>query len=127
MLAIFLLIEKVIRMKTKLSLLILLLFISGCASYMNISEINDNPQRYQDKTVIVRGTVVETVAIPIIHDGLYQIDDNTGKIWVLSKDVPYRGERVIVKGEVKNAITINKRTFGTVIIEKNKEIKDRSF
>ncbi len=94
---------------------------------MHISEINDNPQRYQDKKVIVKGTVIETVAIPIIHDGLYQIDDNTGKIWVLSKDVPYRGERVIVKGEVKTAITINKKTFGTVIIEENKEIKGRSF
>ncbi|MGQ9608524.1 MAG: hypothetical protein ACUVWN_04430 [bacterium] len=114
-------------MKIQPFLFIFLFFISGCAFYMHISEINDDPQRYQDKTVIVKGTVVETVAIPIIHDGLYQIDDNTGKIWVLSKDVPYRGERVIVKGEVKTAITINKRTFGTVIIEEDKEIKGRSF
>jgi len=110
----------------KLPFFILLLF-WGCATYQPIVEITENPKDFENETVTIKGTVVETLAIPLINNGLYKVDDNTGSIWILSRDVPLRGERVVVKGDVKTAITISNKTFGTVIIEKDKEIKSRDF
>lgn len=103
----------------------LLLFLVSCASHLTIKQINEHPIRYKDREVIIKGVVIETIAIPFVNKGIYKVDDNTGSIWVLSKNVPFRGEKVIVKGKVKNAFTINNRTLGTVIVELDKEIKDR--
>lgn len=93
--------------------------LSGCSWHTHISEINDTPQQYKDKQVSIKGKVVETLSIPFIQKGLYQMDDGSGKIWIVSqKRVPFRGEKVTVKGEVKTSFTIGTRTFGTVIVEK---------
>lgn len=90
----------------------------GCSSYVRISDIKADPMKYQYKQVAVKGRVTETFAIPFLNKGMYQINDDSESIWILSKgDVPFRGDRVIVKGEVKNALTINDRSFGTVIVE----------
>lgn len=108
--------------KMRIIYLCLVLFVVyGCNSYVHISEIREDPQKYQDKQVTVRGKVIETFALPFLHKGMYQIDDDTGKIWILSQDtVPFRGEEVTVNGTIKSAITINDQTFGTVLVEKGK-------
>ena len=93
--------------------------LSGCSWHIHISEINDRPQEYKDKQVSIKGKVVETLSIPFVQKGMYQMDDGSGKIWIVSQTrVPFRGEKVTVKGEVKTGVTIGKRTFGTVIVEK---------
>ena len=100
----------------------LVFVISGCGSYINISEIKDRPQEYRDRQISVKGKVVETLEIPIIHKGMYQMDDGTGKIWIVPQDrVPFRGEEVTVKGRIKTGFSIRSRTFGTVIVEEDEE------
>ena len=103
----------------------LVFVISGCGSYINISEIKDRPQEYRDRQISVKGKVVETLEIPIIHKGMYQMDDGTDEIWIVPQGrVPFRGEEVTVKGKVKTGFTIRKRTFGTVIVEGGNESKN---
>jgi len=105
-------------MKTGVLFLIFLFAVSGCSWHTHISEINDRPQEYSDKQVSIKGKVVETLSIPFVQKGLYQMDDGSGKIWIVSqKRVPFRGEKVIVKGKVKTGFTIGTRTFGMVIVE----------
>jgi len=92
--------------------------ISGCSSYVPISDIKDDPMKYSNKQISVKGRVTETFAIPFINKGMYEINDNDDSIWVMGKgNVPFRGDRVVVTGKVKTAIMVNNRTFGTVIVE----------
>ena len=102
-----------------------LFVVSGCSllsPYIHISEINDKPHKYQDKRVLIRGEVTETFSVPFVQKGAYQVDDGTGRIWVISPEsTPFRGEAVTVKGEVKTSFTIFDRSFGTVIVEEGEE------
>ena len=105
-------------MRVWILLFILVFTVFGCSWYTRVSEINDKSQEYKDKQVSIKGKVVETLSIPFVQKGLYQMDDGSGKIWIVSqKRVPFRGEKVTVKGKVKTGFTIGKRTFGMVIVE----------
>jgi len=105
-------------MRVWILLFILVFAVFGCGWHTHISEINDRPQEYKDKQVSIKGKVIETLSIPFVQKGLYQMDDGSGKIWIVSqKRVPFRGEKVIVKGKVKTGFTIGTRTFGMVIVE----------
>ncbi len=93
-----------------------LLLFSGCVS--KIATVQQNIDRYKDQSVSVRGKVQETLTIPGIQTGIYQIKDNSGQIWVISSNqIPKRGERVLVKGTVSTSIEVLGKKFGTVIRE----------
>jgi len=99
-------------------LFLMILFISSCATYVHLAEIKDRPKEFDEKTVVVRGRVVETISIPFVNKGMYQLDDGTDKIWVLSNQrIPFRGDKVIVEGKVKTGFTIRNKTFGVIIVE----------
>lgn len=105
-------------MKIFILLILPIFLISGCAAYTQIVEIRDNPSQYDERPVLVKGKVVETLSIPFIQKGMYQVDDNTGKIWIMSSQrLPARGDRVIVEGKVKTGFTIWSRAFGIIIVE----------
>jgi len=98
--------------------LILVFLASGCGFHLQISQIRHEPLKYRDKEVIVKGQVVETLGIPFVQKGIFQVDDGTGKIWVVSqKRRPVRGDAVIVKGKVKTGFSIRGHSFGTAIVE----------
>jgi hypothetical protein len=100
------------------AIILSIFIIFGCSSYVSISDIKADPTKYQNQQVAVKGRVTETFAIPFINKGMYQISDDSESIWILTKrDVPFRGDKVIVRGEVKTAVTVNNRTFGTIIAE----------
>jgi len=96
------------------------LIIYGCASHVSISDIKNDPSKYHDKQVIVKGEVTEIIGLPFAHKSIYRIDDGTDTIWVFSQKVPSKGKKVAVKGVVKSAVIINDSTYGTVIVEKEK-------
>jgi hypothetical protein len=107
-------------MRTGVLFVIFVFALSGCFR-VSVSDIKDNPQKYSGKQVLISGEVTETLSIPFVQEGIYQVNDGTGKIWVISQArVPSRGENVTVKGEVKTGFTIADRTFGTVIAEEEK-------
>lgn len=99
-------------------LLVIILLASGCAFRERISEIKHSPQKYQGKQVHIKGKVVETLGIPFVQKGIYEIDDGTGKIWIVSqKRRPARGEKVAVKGKVQTGFSIGEHSFGVAIAE----------
>ena len=106
-------------MKTGILLITVVFAISSCGlSYIDIADIKARPEKYQDKQVSIKGRVVETLSVPFIQKGMYQVDDGSDKIWVISqKRAPLRGENLTVKGKVKTGFAISERTFGTVVAE----------
>ena len=102
--------------------LIFIIFVSGCAFRVQVSEIKRRPQKYENKQVSVKGKVVETVGIPFVQKGVYQIDDGSGRIWVVSqKHRPSRSDKVSVKGVVKTGFSISGHSFGIAIVEGDEE------
>ena len=82
-----------------------------------ISQINEDPGRYMNKEVAVVGHVTQSIGA--LGKGIYQVDDGTGKLWVVAnvRGVPSKGARVGVKGYVKPTITFLGINYATVMEE----------
>jgi hypothetical protein len=96
------------------------MLLAGCAT--KIGRINADPSRYQNRTVRVQGTVTNSVGA--LGAGGYQVDDGTGKIYVISSTgVPNRGSRVSVTGRVQAGVSVLGRSFGTAIREEHHKVR----
>jgi len=71
--------------------------LSACGT-VRIARINSDPSRYQNRDVRVAGQV--TNSFGALGTGGYQVDDGSGKIFVVSTGtgVPAKGSRVTVSG-----------------------------
>jgi hypothetical protein len=97
------------------------LLLTACAP-MTIGRINADPSRFQNRTVRVTGTVTNSVGL--LGKGGYQIEDNTGKIYVISgKGVPSRGSRVTVTGRVNPGAEVLGTAVGVTIREDSHTVK----
>src|SRR5215510_7005263 len=93
------------------------LFTTACGS-VRIAKINADPSRYANRTVSVSGRVTNSVGV--LGTGGYQLDDGTGKIYVISRTgVPSRGSEVRVTGRVTPGATVLGRALGVAIQEDN--------
>ena len=73
---------------------------AACASTRTINQLLADPARYRDDTVQLSGEVVDSYSVA--NRGAYQIDDGTGRLWVVSEHgVPRKSARVTVKGKVQ--------------------------
>ncbi len=98
-----------------------LFLLAGCAP-MSIGRITADPSRYANRTVKVNGTV--TTSVGLLGTGGYQIEDRTGKIFVISQTgVPSSGSRVTVTGRVISGAQILGRPLGTAIREQHHDVK----
>jgi hypothetical protein len=93
---------------------LLAVFTAACASGASVGQLKTNPGRYVDKNVTVRGTVTSSWGIPLVPFKMYQVDDGTGEILVVSDDtrVPSRGARVKVTGKVSEFAVLGGRSIG---------------
>jgi len=84
---------------------------------VKISDINSDPGRYMNKEVAVVGTVTQSVGA--LGQGIYQVDDGTGRLWVLAntRGVPSKGAKVGVKGHVVPTVTVLGINYATLIRE----------
>ena len=95
--------------------------LSAC-SPVTIARINQDPSRFRNRTVHVDGTVVTSVGF--LRTGGYQIDDGTGKIYVVSRSgVPSSGSRVSVTGRVMPGAEVLGLALGTAIVEQSHTVK----
>lgn len=100
------------------------LALTACPSQTNIGKISSDPGRYRDKEVGITGRVTDSYGI--LGNGAYEVDDGTGKIWVVTKrGVPSRGTYVGVKGYVHNGVSFGGRSYGTVIEETDRRTKNK--
>src|SRR3990170_8377809 len=77
----------------------------------NVSELKNNPGRYQDRSVNIDGVVTSSWGVPLVPFRMYKVDDGTGEVTVLSQGSrpPARGERVRVKGRVSDLAVLGGR------------------
>jgi len=104
--------------------LVLLIISLSCAgtARVKISDITGQPGKFNEQVVKVKGTVVQTFAVPFLKQSLVRVDDGTGTIWVKPRDkVYFKGEKIEVEGTVKVGFTIANKNFGFIIIEKEKK------
>ncbi|NLC55224.1 MAG: hypothetical protein GX774_00115 [Armatimonadetes bacterium] len=67
-----------------------------------VGEILADPERFANRLVIVRGTVVPSFDLPPAGGGVYRLDDGSGEIVVFTdRAVPTQGHRVIARGRVE--------------------------
>ncbi len=111
------------RASQLLSLTVLvLLFTPGCSSTLAIREIAAAPGSYSEQHVVVKGTVVQTYAIPVLGQSLVRIDDGTGQIWIKPyKRVPFKGQEIEVSGTLRIGIVLANKNLGIVVYEDSGE------
>ena len=100
------------------------LLLTACPKQETISRINADPGRYRNKEVGIVGTVTDSYGV--LGNGAYEIDDGTGRIWVVTtRGVPSRGSRVGTKGKIYTGFSFGGRSFGTVLQESDRRVKGR--
>ena len=105
-------------------LLVAVLGLAACPKQTNIATIKAEPDRYMNKDVGIVGRVTDSYGVPFVG-GAYELDDGTGKIWVITEkgSTPARGARVGVKGRVYTGATYRGRNFGLAMREQDRRVK----
>ncbi|NJO79674.1 MAG: hypothetical protein HC827_14960 [Cyanobacteria bacterium RM1_2_2] len=101
--------------------------LGGCRMVSTVRQVQEQPQRnWFTSTVYLRGTVGDRA--PLIEAQLYELEDSTGKIWVLSRTQPPEpGEQVLIKGQVRyQVIEIAGQNLGDVYIEEEQQLEPES-
>lgn len=97
------------------------LLLAGCAP-TKIGRILDDPSRFRNRSVRVQGTVVASAGV--LGTGAYQVQDDTGKIYVVSRSgVPRTGAHIQVEGPVVSGVELMGNNYGTAIRERGHKIK----
>ena len=79
--------------------------VSGACAARSINQVLADPGRYRDHEVKLSGSVVDSYSF--VGNGAYQIEDKTGKLWVVSnRGVPRKGAQVSVKGTVREGFSL---------------------
>ncbi len=93
------------------------LLVAGCPTRYSIANIARDPGRFGNHEVAVVGNVVQSWGAMGV--GMYEVDDGTGRIWVVSNGygVPAKGSRVGVAGYVQPTFSLGGRSFATVLKE----------
>jgi hypothetical protein len=114
---------RVSRVSLSLLLLTGTLLFTACPERQSINKILADPDRYHNKEVGIAGTVTDSYGA--LGTGAYELDDGTGKIWVVTRrGVPSRGAKIGAKGHVYTGFNLSGKNFGTVLEETGRSVKD---
>ena len=99
------------------------LVLTAC-DQQKIGDIVADPGSFQNKEVTVAGTVITSIGV--LGRGIYQVDDGTGKLWVLaeSRGVPSKGAMVGVKGQIIPTVTFLGQNYATVMRESDRRARN---
>jgi hypothetical protein len=104
------------------ALILILLSTMGCSHSTRIGDILADPSKYEGKDLTIGGTVGETVWFALAGKGAYQLGDGSGNIWVVtSQPPPQKGLSISSEGEVHTAFTIGEQSYGTVLVETQRD------
>lgn len=94
-----------------------LLVLAACSPATDIRDIVENPRKYADRTVTVRGEVQDTFGLGGIK--YFTVSDSTGSLRVSTeRPLPKKGERIRVTGQVKEAFSLGTQTSVVLVEEK---------
>lgn len=97
--------------------------LTSCSGVSAVRDVQTHPHRnWLTSTVYLKGQVSDRV--PLINAQVYQLQDSTGKIWVLTrKSTPKVGDRVYIKGQVQyEKIPIDGQDFGEAYIKEQEQL-----
>lgn len=109
--------KRQLKRNLQLALLAGLLGLTSCR-VATIAEVKAHPHRnWFTATVSLQGTVGDRV--PLIEAQLYELQDDTGTIWVLTRrDSVQSGQPILVKGQVRfQSIVLEGQEVGEAYIE----------
>jgi len=91
-----------------------ILLLAGCRTHTAIADINKDPSRFVGKDVTISGSASNSFSA--LGNGIFQVDDGTGQMWVYSQNfgVPGNGN-VSVTGRVEQGFSFAGRSFGIVL------------
>lgn len=101
-------------MRTSL-LLVVVVALTGCSRSIRIRDLLDKPQEYSGKTVQIEGTVTRSAGV--LGTGAFEVDDGTGKIYVIAKGggVPSEGAKAKAKGRFESVFSFLGRTMAAIV------------
>ena len=102
------------------------LLITGCAAHgVRIADLQNRPDKYDNKTVAVNGVVTTSWGLPLVPFKLYKVDDGSGEITVLARSgqPPRKGSRVEVKGRLNELGNFGGQSVGLHLEEHNRKTK----
>lgn len=93
----------------------------ACASGAAIGQVKTNPGRYMDRSVTITGTVTNSWGVPFVPLKMYQVDDGTGELLIVSDGsrVPSKGAEVRVTGRVQEFAVVGGRSIGLHVRERD--------
>ncbi len=89
----------------------------ACASVPgrpSVQQVRQQSGRFVDHSVTITGEVTSSWGVPLVGFNVYQVNDGTGEITVVSTDrrVPNKGARVEVRGKVEDIAVLGGRPLG---------------
>ena len=98
------------------ALLASVLLLAGCPT-TRISDIQKDPGKYMNKEITVSGKVSSSYGM--LGMGMFQVNDGSGSIWVLSENygVPGQGNSVDVTGQLVQTASFGGKSFSNVLRE----------
>jgi hypothetical protein len=96
---------------------VLITSLAGCPTRTSIADINKDPGRYAGKDVTIAGRASSSFGA--MGNGIFQIDDGSGHMWVFSQSfgVPSDGSKVAVTGRIEQGFSFGGRSFAVVLKE----------
>jgi hypothetical protein len=104
-----------------LSVVLVLCLLCQCSGLMStkIADINNKPRHYADKEVTVSGEVTATFSLVVIK--YFTLRDDTGEITIVTeRALPKEGERLTIKGIVREAFSLGSKTLLVIVEKPNK-------
>lgn len=102
------------------ALTVLVVLVAACLGrvFTKIGDIQKSPEKYENKTVIVKGQVRSVTKLPGMEEGFYELTDGTGEITVTTKGtLPVEGSSRVVRGTVQSQFKLFGKSFAWVIRE----------
>jgi hypothetical protein len=98
----------------RLTLLLALLLLGGCASVTPIRDLLNDPSRYDGKTVRIEGEVKGSLGG--LGVGAYEVSDKTGTLAVVSDkaDPPRSGTKIGIKGTFDALLNLGFRSLSVL-------------
>jgi hypothetical protein len=93
------------------------LLLAGCPTSLKIADIEKDPGRYMNKQVTVSGKV--TSSYGVLGMGMFQVNDGSGSIWVLSENygVPGQDTTATVTGQLVQTASFGGKNYSNVLRE----------
>lgn len=89
--------------------------LTGCSRTIRIAELLDRPQEYDGKTVQIAGTVTQSAGL--LGTGAFEVDDGTGKIYVIARGqgVPREGAKTKARGRFESVFSFLGRSMAAIV------------